>query len=151
MQGLAYKLGMTAKSWTMQNLYHARKPGRNPQHLGSYRVLGLGLNPCQGHIQEGRCEALVMVAVDVAVASVRHSLHLCDRAGLLSLWAQLKAGSCLRCKTWLRQTWANALRLACGVSESFRSWKQSLLSMSIKMGLQMVHMTLLLLIVFWTC
>ena len=77
----------------MQDLYHARKPGRNPQHFGSYRVLGL--NPCQGrlqeelwcqlepdmwlhtgHIQEGRCEALVMVAADLAVASVRHSLHL---------------------------------------------------------------------------
>ena len=93
MQGLAYKLGMTAKSWSMQDLYHARKPGRNPQHFGSYRVLGL--NPCQGrlqeelwcqlepdmwlhtgHIQEGRCEALVMVAADLAVASARQSLHL---------------------------------------------------------------------------
>ena len=93
MQGLAYKLGMTAKSCTMQDLYHARKPGCNPQHFGSYRVLCL--NPCQGrlqeelwcqlepdmwlhtgHIQEGRCEALVIVAVDLAVASVRHSLHL---------------------------------------------------------------------------
>ncbi|CAE7227383.1 unnamed protein product [Symbiodinium microadriaticum] len=29
-----------------------------------------------GHIQEGRCEALVMVAADLAVASARQSLHL---------------------------------------------------------------------------
>ena len=93
MHSLAFKLGMTTKSWTVQDLYHARKPARHPQQFGSYCVLGL--NPCQGrlqeelwcqlepdmwvhtgHIQEGKCESLVVVAADLAVASVRKSLHL---------------------------------------------------------------------------
>ena len=49
MHSLAFKLGMIAKSWTVQDLYHARKPARNPQQFGPYHVLSL--NPCQGRLQ----------------------------------------------------------------------------------------------------
>ena len=90
---LALKLGMSAKLWTTQDLYHVLKPSRNPQALSSFRILGL--NAAQGRLQEeiwaqlqpklwmhtgsfqeGRSECLMVVASDLCVIQMRSALGL---------------------------------------------------------------------------
>ena len=93
LHSFAFMLGMVPRLWTTQDLYHARKPKRDPQAFSSYRILGL--NSAQGRLleelwmqsephlwqhvgalQEGRSESLIVVASDLAASSLRKSLRL---------------------------------------------------------------------------
>lgn len=102
MHRLAIILGITTGLWTKQDLYHSLKPGRSPQDLQSYRVIGLSSAHgrlqeeliCQlepnlwehtGSFQEGRSQCLIVVAADLCVAALRAARQLpfgicfCDR------------------------------------------------------------------------
>ena len=49
-QGLALDLGLCARAWVQQDVYHAAKPGRNRTGYEAYRILGL--NAPGGRLQE---------------------------------------------------------------------------------------------------
>ena len=93
MHRLAIILGITTGLWTKQDLHHSLKPGRSPQDLQSYRVIGLSSAHgrlqeeliCQlepnlwehtGSFQEGRSQCLIVVAADLCVAALRAARQL---------------------------------------------------------------------------